>query len=367
MSFLDTNVKRGITVALGAAAVTYLLSRLCQTNASGHAGPLSPIDASDPLCYALVFAKPHAHLNGGDQRVVQFIKASLSAAGLTIVATGTSSGPDIARDGTIDKHYRAIAAYALYTDPASLPINDKVKADFLAKYGVSWANATSSKRVLKCDDAANRLNLSPEEFIAVVDAARPTGMRLGPGCYVSQLTDSSKGDTFWVVNGFYTGMRSEYVRPSARVTWFVVSWPERKLSWKSFRADVVGATDPNRANPSSVRRQILIRSPELGLPFSPSTGNNCVHGSASGLEALNERMIWTPRRQPENDPFGQWLLGPQVGLTRDEVDWCLTNPLVTPPGEPGGAAQKPLFDLVEDATYAEMAAALRQVVRERRG
>ena len=69
-------------------------------------------------------------------------------------------------------------------------------------------------------------------------------------------------------------------------------WPTDTLSWKAFRDEVLGATDPKAAAAGSVRRVIYESYQSLDLPGRPNTGDNGVHASASPLEALAERANW---------------------------------------------------------------------------
>jgi hypothetical protein len=48
----------------------------------------------------------------------------------------------------------------------------------------------------------------------------------------------------------------------------------------------------SKADPGSLRGQILAKWKELGLAAAPNGGENGVHGSASPLEGLAERMNW---------------------------------------------------------------------------
>jgi len=119
-----------------------------------------------------------------------------------------------------------------------------------------------------------------------------------------------------------------------------VQWPTERLSWASFRADVLGATNPADAEKGSVRRDILEGWESLGLASKPNVGENGVHASASPFEALAERMNWTgvPLRE---DAFGRGLLA--AGVPAETIAAWTEDPQVALGGKKGS-----LFDLLED-------------------
>lgn len=103
---------------------------------------------------------------------------------------------------------------------------------------------------------------------------------------------------------------------------------------------MLGATNPNEADKGSIRRDILDRWQELGLPNKPNVGENGVHASASPFEGLAERINWTGATV-DGDPFGKGLLA--VGVSEDAIKRWTDDPQVTV-GEKRGS----LFDLFED-------------------
>jgi nucleoside diphosphate kinase len=307
-------------------------SRKRDVTPAATAGGASASDrGADDL--ALVFIKPH----GQTESMAAFIEKELRAAGLTIVQTGQLPGKFIDENGIIDSHYAAIGQYAMKTPPADLPLGDDKKQEFEAKYGDNFASAAASGKLINTGTAMKRFGLSGTEIGAEFEKAASTRMKLAPGCYVAFLKDRD----VYVVNGFYGSMRAEYVDPRAVVTWYTVSWSEDRLSWADFRANVLGATEPTVAKKSSIRAKILGSYLDMKLPFVPSSGKNCMHGSASPLEAMNERRIWTFAKI-EADPFGAQLLA--AGVSKAKVEWFCTNPSI---------AGKPLFDLVEDTNTSD--------------
>jgi nucleoside diphosphate kinase len=108
------------------------------------------------------------------------------------------------------------------------------------------------------------------------------------GTYVEKIEE----DDIYIVNGFYAGMRADYLKAGNTVHWMVVDWKRAKLSWKDFRNKVLGGTDPAKAAAGSLRAEILNRWQPLGLKAAPSMQHNSIHASAGPVEALRERFIW---------------------------------------------------------------------------
>ena len=309
----------------------------------GSPSPVAASSASAAVAdnLALVFIKPH----GQTEAMAAFVEKELKAAGLTIVQSGQLPGKRIDEAGTIDSHYAAIGQYAMKTPTADLPIGAEKKKEFEAKFGDNFDAAAKSGKLINTAQAMKQFNLSGTEIGAEFEKAKvTTGFKLAPGCYTAFLKERD----VYVVNGFYGTMRAEYVDTRSVVTWYTVSWSEDQLSWADFRANVLGATDPTAANKSSIRAKILSSYIDMKLPFVPSTSKNCMHGSASPLEAFNERRIWTGAKT-ESDSFGAQLVA--AGVSKDKIEWFCTNPTVN---------GKPLFDVVEDTNTTECVKTLLQ-------
>jgi nucleoside diphosphate kinase len=336
MSASTKNAAVALAFGLGFAACVVKSRQKSTKSTVNPTGPAAAASSAENC--ALVFIKPH----GQTETMAGFIEKELKAAGLTIVQTGQLPGKFIDENGMIDSHYAAIGQYAMKTAPADLPLGAEKKKEFETKFGDNYDEAARSGKLINTGAAMKQFGLSGTEIGAEFEKAAASRMKLAPGCYVAFLKERG----VYVVNGFYGAMRAEYVDPRAVVTWYTVSWSEDQLSWADFRANVLGATEPTVANKSSIRAKILSSYLDMNLPFVPSSGKNCMHGSASPLEALNERRIWTSAKV-ESDPFGAQLLA--AGISKAKVDWLCTNPMVD---------GKPLFDLVEDTNTSDCVKAL---------
>ena len=114
----------------------------------------------------------------------------------------------------------------------------------------------------------------------------------------------------FVINGFYASMRSKYTASAASIYYYVVQWDAAALSWAEFRASVLGATDPEKAQSGSMREQVCARWQELGLAAKPDVGDNGVHGSASGGVGHAARVAeeFAPSRLHELDGEGRGVI-----------------------------------------------------------
>mmetsp|Transcript_16270 Transcript_16270/g.15708 ORF Transcript_16270/g.15708 Transcript_16270/m.15708 type:complete len:160 (-) Transcript_16270:19-498(-) len=97
------------------------------------------------------------------------------------------------------------------------------------------------------------------------------------------------------MNGFYPPMKNALVSASEGVYAMYVRWDPADLSWKDFRRQLVGATDPTLASTSSIRHSIYQNYATLGLQDKPNTSLNGIHASASPLEAHVELNNWFSR------------------------------------------------------------------------
>jgi nucleoside diphosphate kinase len=309
---------------------------------------------SGTLNRALVFLKPHASTNPA---IATLVLDKLTARGIRVVDDGSVDGARIAEERLIDRHYAAIAAYAVGdVDPSTASIPAAGQAAFKERFGHTWESAASSKLVMSAVEAAKHFGVELLEVSELWEADPARGLKLMPGFAVKRLQKGA-GAAVYVVNGFYVANRAKYVDPKATVRWFVVEWPERELTWESFRRDVIGATDPQQATKGSIRRSIAERWIALGLDEAPNMGQNAVHASAGPLEGVVERCIWTGATL-DTDPVAKaWLATGEIA--RADLTRATTNPLVAQ----ANGRLVPLFDVVEDMDTSAATVALPLLLR----
>ena len=98
--------------------------------------------------------------------------------------------------------------------------------------------------------------------------------KLSEGFYISKIDDA------YVVNGFYPSMKNRFLNKP--MYYFVKIM---HMNYKEFLTEVIGATDPTKARPMSLRHQIFKMN---------NDPNNGIHGSGSdqdaNFEILNLRI-----------------------------------------------------------------------------
>jgi hypothetical protein len=120
-------------------------------------------------------------------------------------------------------------------------------------------------------------------------------------------------------------MRQKFTEEDASIYFMVVEWTGSKLSWKEFRENILGQTDPKSADPNSLRGKIFNDWMSLGLKRPPDLMENCIHGSASAYESMLERAAWL-KLPMFSDPLAVAFLS--AGVSPQSVtDWML-NPQV---------------------------------------
>merc|ERR1711907_225853 len=293
---------------------------------------------------AFLFIKPHAVTDA----VKALAKESLSNMGLNILSEGEIKAEDIDSKQLIDNHYYAIASKATILKPDQLNIpEDK----FEAKFGLSWADALAGGRVFNALDACADLGIDAEEMDKQWGIHKKADklIKFGGGFYCGHITIEGK-EPCYVFNGFFMQMRAKYVAPGLSVYYYAVEWDAKDMSWEKFRAEALGATDPNEAADGAIRKQILDQWQALGLPSEPNTGDNGMHGSASPFEALAELVNWTEAKIAD-EPFGKAML--DAGISEETIKAWSVDPQVDVPQEDGTVKKGSLFDAVEDTDAQE--------------
>ncbi|KAH9259063.1 hypothetical protein BASA81_002683 [Batrachochytrium salamandrivorans] len=295
---------------------------------------------------AFIFIKPHANTTA----VQALVDAELQAQNFTVTAKGQLSAEEIG--SKIDIHYGAIASKAARVEPKDLTVPAEGQAAFESKFGQSWKHAVETNQVLNAKQACEKLGVTGDELEAKWRQPTTKLIKFGGGFYCGQI-ELEDGSKLFVINGFYMQMRGRYTTPPAAITYYEVEFAADKLNWQDFRSEFLGATDPAKASPTSLRRKIYDNWQALGLPQLPDVGDNGMHGSASPFEAVAEVVNWEGK-DLERDPIGQALL---QRLDKATLELWLGDCQV-----PSGGKTKSIFDLLEDLSTREMLAKLDSIV-----
>eukprot|EP00927_Polykrikos_kofoidii_P034604 TRINITY_DN29328_c0_g1_i1.p1 TRINITY_DN29328_c0_g1~~TRINITY_DN29328_c0_g1_i1.p1 ORF type:complete len:287 (+),score=46.31 TRINITY_DN29328_c0_g1_i1:87-863(+) len=239
----------------------------------------------------------------------------------------------------IDAHYGEIAAVGMAKNPSTVRIDEGSRSRFRNSYGLDYDEVLATGEVHTAITALDALNVTPRELLDRCLVADYVKMK--SGLYCAKL-DKPEGKPLYVLNGFYARMRDKFVSPGARVAWQVVRFDAKGLPWRTFRHEVIGATNPFDAVAGSLRSEVLQHWQELGLPEPPNYQDNAVHASAGPLESLRERQIWV-KENPLIDPLATALLA--RGLSEAQVQALTENPEIQLGA--GGPASR-AFALLED-------------------
>jgi len=323
-----------------AAFLDYLMFA-CTAGASIFAKKSSSSDTCTLKNSAFVFVKPHANTKATQDMV----REKLIAAGIEILSESDIDGATIDEKKLIDQHYYAIASKATILPAEKIPVpEDK----FQETFGEKWSDVLKEGRGLNAMDACKKFGCTAEELDAAWQAAKV--VKFGGGFYCGLV--SVKDQTpLYVFNAFFMVMRSKFVGEGVSIHCYEVQWEPKKLTWASFRGELLGPTDPKDGPEGSIRKTILETYKELGLKAVPNKGDNGVHASASPFEGLAEKCNWLGANV-ETDPFGKALLS--AGLSKKTIaDWSV-DPRVNLPGGEKGSVFDALEDMDVDACLAKL-------------
>ncbi len=280
---------------------------------------------------ALGFIKPHAADHAAAWTRIQ---ALLQSNGIQLQGEIQITGPEIRKAGLIDRHYAVIARVGAADSPAQLDLDAQGAARFQQAFGLAWADALAQGRLYSGVAAGRRFHLSAGPLMELWMAHHP--VKLGGGFYAAYFPDQQ----VYVLNGFYPSIRDLYTADRAQVRCFLMNFDEARLTWRRFRDAVIGATDPAKADPASIRGALFRAGRELNLALD--FRDNAIHASASPLEAALEKSVWLADFQPDSDPLFQYL-APRGWSWEDLLRIGRTNPLI-----PAGDRTLPLIDAVEN-------------------
>eukprot|EP00435_Cladocopium_sp_Y103_P058587 s740_g20.t1 len=295
---------------------------------------MSCLEASKNQNHAFLMLKPHAN----NERAQEYVQQHLKERHIKILETGTITAEEIESKSLIDKHYGSLAEKAI-TDPRDLVVPQDGQQSFKECFGIPWELALEKDLICNAEEAQRRLGWTSTELGTHWDKLKMGvgKVKFGGGFYCGSLQG------IFVINGFYMAMRDKYLLRGSSVYWLCIQWERSILSWKTFREEIVGETDPATAaeqHPRSIRGYFFNKWQELGLSTQPHVGDNVIHGSASPLEALTEKMTWLGRSFAD-DPFGQLLK--DKGISQKNVETWQQNPTVEMDGR-----KRPLFDHLEN-------------------
>ena len=194
---------------------------------------------------------------------------------------------------------------------------------------------------------AMRPNLNAEALYTLSESIGTTKLAGGTYCIPVKI----EGRRMVILNPFHPAQLQHFIDFGKTIACFKCS---SSRSWKELRNNLVGATNPNKAEAGSVRRQFLEMKETLHLP-EVSQAMNGLHLSAGPLEGMVECMRFFARHdgsalQYEDTAFGKMLA--KAGYSRQAIDDLAQNPTLDIAPElrdqVGGKAVISAFDATEE-------------------
>ena len=146
-------------------------------------------------------------------------------------------------------------------------------------------------------------------------------LKLASGTYVEKLRIDQ--EVVYVLNAFHPKQLRHFTEPGRSIVLFNISGDR---PWKEARESFAGATDPRKAAEGSLRRLLMERKVELGIP-DVSQSFNGIHLSAGPVEALIElHRFDTDHSSPEGEAdFKDFSFGKELIRTFGEIPEALLN------------------------------------------
>ena len=263
---------------------------------------------------AFLLIKPHANRIS----VHAFLRDWFNAKGFRVIDEEDLSGPELALK--FSRQYSELGRRAEVLKPNEYFLSTGALIQFQKRFGISWSEAIEQGLVRNATDTASLLDVSVdklnEEWQKCVMQNKV--LRFDRAFYCGLIDTIPDKPAIFCVNGFFPSMRAQFSSSSASVHVCSVEW-DNHVSWKHFRTEVVGTTDPATSPADSLRHIIYQEWKEFGLETIPTMRDNAVHVSASAFEAFAERCNWLGESWM-SDPLGSRLFS--IGLTPHVIsDW----------------------------------------------
>jgi hypothetical protein len=294
-------------------------------------------DASPAANEFVIFSKPELGRLASDDlaRVWDLFAELIGRYDVTVHSTMTLTGPELEESGAMQAHYGVINQISRLGRPA---LTEPAEEALREKY----ADVVGSARVL---GGHQFLAEYPEfsQYALGVLFANAEVNRLGPGTYAGLVTID--GTPVVILNGFHPRQLGFFTAPDTVCAFLHCSSP---TDWESLRSDLIGTTDPARADGASIRGRLFADPAAFGLE-TVSYNFNGVHMSAGPLEGLAEldRFFGT------DVPVSSWTFAQTLasaGVDDEGVAALLANPTLQA-GDDRGTA----FDLTEGLNAADAA------------
>ncbi len=225
----------------------------------------------------LFFIKPELTIENQGinfKGILEEILGKVSEAGLQIQSVNILSAQYLEKYNIIAQHYGVINKIASSGPQA---ISEQAKEKFREIYGKD-INETKCVGGIEFLSENKELNAFSLDYIW----QNLSNVKLGGGTYCELI--KIDGIESYVLNGFHPRQLKHFIEKGRSIITFTLIGD---TTWKFARQNLIGATNPAKANVGSIRRFLFDNKDILGLN-EISQGMNGVHLSAGPIEALVE-------------------------------------------------------------------------------
>lgn len=276
----------------------------------------------------VIFSKPElGRLTGADlDKVWDLFASSFDRYGVTVHTTSILTGAELESSGAMAQHYGVINQISRLGRSALTESTEEALAEQYASELADGAQVLGGHQFL-----AEYADFSPYS-LGVLFANLSVG-RLGPGTYAAVA--NVDGQTVIILNGFHPRQLSFFTAEDTVCAFLHCS---SATAWESLRGDLIGTTDPSKADAGSIRGTLFADPAAFGLA-TVSYNFNGVHMSAGPLEGLVELTRFFGGSLSDYTFAGALSA---AGVSDDGIAALADNPTLEAAGDRGSA-----FDLTE--------------------
>lgn len=241
---------------------------------------------------------------------------------IKIVSKGQLPANEKARNKIISQHFLQLHKYAELIAPIELNLSQEEVEMFEKCFNESWDVAITAGKIYNAAGARKYLKLvSASSLYHMWQHKNSLRVRLSNrGLHCARLQLDNNAGNIYVINGFYSMLLDQYCKNNISIKkmgmnssnssvvgdicdsssillppspdYLVIEWDSQHMTWTELHKSVVGAKDPQYAEPGSIRYLMYNNWRELGLTEKPDQEHNCVHVSSSAFEGMVERLNW---------------------------------------------------------------------------
>ncbi len=235
--------------------------------------------------------------------VLDLVFSSLEKFGMTILEVNLLGAQYMKESGAIASHYGVINRLS---NNALASLSDTAKNTFKEKFGMTVEEA---KPLGSFEFLRKFPFMNAESLDLLCQNAQITKLAGGTYC----IPVKWDGQTHYLINAFHPRQLEHFVQAGRSIVTFRLV---TNTDWSVARNDLIGTTNPEKANAGSLRRLFLEQKEQLGLE-EVSQGVNGVHLSAGPIEGLAELCRFSGASLSDSQAVSTFLLGSRLQSATD--------------------------------------------------